>query len=242
MPDPDLQEPQAAPDDGGAPAEVKRPGEPEENSPRSDIDLLREAGGEVPAFIKQAWWLLLLPSVLLAGGAVMDAWVSPLASVAPAIVGLIKGVGWGLYFRIAMRASGGVEHSSFVTPIVAMVLAFVGLERGEWGVAMPLLIWLLPVVDYAVMYGEGILGALGGVLDTLKTAPLLWLGTMFALLTGLVMVGFVLALPMSIFSTYAHREGAWLADLIGGALVGPLVHVAVVYRARLFLCIHGDPA
>ena len=122
MSDPDLQEPQAAPDDGGAPAEVKRPGEPEENSPRSDIDLLREAGGEVPAFIKQAWWLLLLPSVLLAGGAVMDAWVSPLHSVAPAIVGLIKGVGWGLYFRIAMRASGGVEHSSFVTPIVAMVL------------------------------------------------------------------------------------------------------------------------
>lgn len=208
----------------------------------SDVDLLREAGGEVPGFIKQAPWLLLLPSVLLAGGAVMDAWVSVLHPVAPAVVGLVKGLGWGLYFRIAMRAAGGVEQSSFVTPMVAMVLAFLGLEWGEWGVLMPLLVWLLPVVDYAVMYGEGAAGALGGVLDTLQTAPLLWLGTMFAILTGLVMVGFLLALPMSIFSTYAHREGAWLADLIGGTLVGPLVHLAVVYRSRLFLSIHGDPA
>jgi hypothetical protein len=155
---------------------------------------------------------------------------------------VLKGLGWGLYFRFAMRAVGGVEHSGFGTPIVAMVLAFVGLERGEWALLMPVLIWLLPVVDYAVMYAEGPDGALGGVLDTLKTAPALWLGTMFALLVGLVMVGFVLALPMSIFSTYAARENAWLADVSGGALVGPLVHVAVVYRARLFLLIHGDPA
>ena len=207
----------------------------------SDTDLLREAGGEVPAFIKRAPFLLVLPSVLLAGGAVMDAWVSPLHSIAPALVGVAKGVGWGIYFRVAMRSAGGVEHSGFITPIVAMVLAFVGLERGEFGLIMPVLIWLVPVVDYAVMYGEGPAGALGGVLDTIKSAPLLWLGTMFALLTGLLMVGFVLALPMSIFSTYAHREGAWLADVMGGALVGPLVHLAVVYRARLFLSIHGDP-
>lgn len=208
----------------------------------SDIDLIREAGGELFGFVKRAPLFLAVPSVLLAGGAVMDAWVSPLHSVAPALVGVAKGVGWGVYFRFAMRAAGGIEHSGFVTPIVAMVLAFVGLERGEWGLLMPVLIWLLPVVDYAVMYGEGPLGALGGVLDTLKSAPVVWLVTMFALLTGLVMVGFVLALPMSIFSTYAHREGAWLADLIGGALVGPLVHLAVVYRSRLFLSIHGDPA
>ena len=208
----------------------------------SDIDLLREAGGEVPSFVKRAPFLLVLPSVLLAGGAVMDAWVSPLHSIAPALVGVAKGVGWGIYFRVAMRSAGGVEHSGFITPIVAMVLAFVGLERGEFGLIMPVLIWTVPVVDYAVMYGEGPAGALGGVLDTVKTAPLLWLGTMFALLTSLVMVGFVLALPMSIFSTYAHREGAWLADVMGGALVGPLVHLAVVYRARLFLSIHGDPA
>jgi hypothetical protein len=70
----------------------------------------------------------------------------------------------------------------------------------------------------------------------------LWFGTMFALLTGLVMMGFVFALPMSIFSTNAYRDGAWLADVVGGALVGPLVHLAVIYRARLFLSIHGDPA
>ncbi len=208
----------------------------------SDTDLLREAGGEVVGFIKKAPLLLLVPSVLLAGGALLDTWVSPLHSVAPAIVGVSKGIGWGLYFRMAMGASGGVPHGSFVTPIVAMVLAFVGLEYGTWALAMPIFIWLIPLVDYAVMYGEGAAGALGGVLDTLKSAPILWLGTMFALLTGLLMVGFVLALPMSIFATYAHREGAWLADLIGGALVGPLVHLAVVYRSRLFLAIHGDPA
>lgn len=208
----------------------------------SDLDLIREAGSEVLGFLKSAPFFLAVPSVLLAGGAVMDAWVSPMHSVAPALVAVLKGVGWGLYFRFAMRAAGGVEHSGLVTPLIAMVLAFVGLERGEWALAMPLLVWLLPVVDYAVMYGEGPLGALGGVLDTLKSAPAVWLVTMFALLTGLVMVGFVFALPMSIFSTYAHREGAWLADLTGGALVGPLVHVAVVYRSRLFLAIHGDPA
>ena len=208
----------------------------------SDTDLLREAGGELPSFLKASPLWLVVPSVLLAGGAVLDAYVSPLHSIAPALVGVARGVGWGVYFRFAMQASGGSPTAGFVTPVVAMLLAFVGLEYGGWALAMPIFIWLIPVVDYAVMYGEGAAGSLGGVLDTLKATPVLWLGTMFALLTGLLMVGFVLALPMSIFSTYAHREGAWLADLIGGALVGPLVHLAVVYRSRLFLSIHGDPA
>lgn len=201
----------------------------------SGAELLREAGGEVPTFLKASLLWLAVPSVLLAGGAVMDTYLSPLHSIAPALVGVAKGVGWGLYFRFAMAASGGSHQAGFVTPVVAMLLAFVGLEYGGWGLLLPIVIWLVPLVDYSTMYGEGPAGAVGGVLDTLKTAPLLWFGTMFALLVGLVMVGFVLALPMSIFSTYAHREGAWLADLIGGALVGPLVHVAVVFRSRLFL-------
>lgn len=208
----------------------------------SDAELLREAGSEVPTFLKANPLWLAVPSLLLAGGAALDAFVSPLHSIAPALVGVAKGVGWGVYFRFAMYASGGVDHAGFVTPVVAMLLAFVGLEYGGWGLVLPVLIWLVPLIDYAAMYGEGAAGALGGVLDTLKSTPVLWLGTMFVLLVGLVMVGFVLALPMSIFSTYAHREGAWLADLVGGALVGPLVHLVVVYRSRLFLSIHGDPA
>ncbi len=214
----------------------------ESNEEVSDTDLLREAGGEVLGFVKSNPLLIILPSILLSGGAAMDTWISPLHSIAPALVGVGKGVGWGLYFRVAMGASGGAEHSGFTTPAVAMVLAFLGLEYGGWGLLMPVFIWLIPLMDYAIMYGEGPAGALGGVLDTIKSAPLLWLGTMFALLIGLVMVGFVLALPMSIFATYANREGAWLADVVGGALVGPLVHLGVVYRARLFLAVHGDPA
>jgi hypothetical protein len=208
----------------------------------SDTDLLREAGAEVKGFIKNAPLFLAVPSILLAGGALGDTFISPLHSVAPALVGICKGVGWGIYFRFAMLAAGGTEKSGFVTQIVAMLLAFVGLEYGGWGLIMPVIIWLIPLVDYAGMYAENPAGALGGVLDTMKTAPLLWFGTMFALLTGLVMLGFVFALPMSIFSTYAHREGAWLSDLVGGVLVGPVVHLVVIFRARLFLSIHGDPA
>ncbi len=214
----------------------------ESNEPLSDTDLLREAGSEVAGFIKMNPLLTVLPSLLLAGGAALDAWVSPLHSIAPAVVGMAKGIGWGLYFRAAMGASGGVEHGALATPAVAMVLAFLGLEYGGFGLAMPIFIWLIPVMDYAIMYGEGPAGSLGGVLDTLKSAPLLWLGTMLALLIGLVMIGFVLALPFNIFAANTHRESAWLADVVGGALVGPLVHLAVVYRARLFLSIHGDPA
>lgn len=208
----------------------------------SDADLLRETGAEIPRWLKAAPAWLAVPSVLLAVGAVMDAWVSPLHQVAPAAVGVLKGIAWGLYFRFAMRAAGGVEHSGFGTPIVAMMLAFVGLEYGDFGLLAPIIIWLLPLVDYAVMYGEGPDVALGGVLDTLKAAALLWLGTMFALLLALVMFGLVLSLPMSLYSTYAARDGAWLASVTGGLLVGPLVHVAVLFRARLFLAIHGDPA
>ncbi len=208
----------------------------------SDTDLLREAGAEVKGFIKNAPLFLAVPSILLAGGALADAWISPLHSVAPALVGVAKGIGWGIYFRFAMLAAGGAENSGFVTQIIAMVLAFVGLEYGGWGLLMPVIVWLIPLVDYAGMYAENPAGALGGVIDTIKTAPVLWFGTMFALLTGLVMMGFVFALPMSIFSTNAYRDGAWLADVVGGALVGPLVHLAVIYRARLFLSIHGDPA
>jgi hypothetical protein len=208
----------------------------------SDTDLLRDTGAEVPAYLKANLALLLVPSVLLGVGAAMDAWVSSLHAVAPAVVSIVKGIGWGVYFRLAMRASGGVESAGFVTPIVCMVLAFVALEYGDLALVLPVIIWVLPIIDYAGMYGEGPEGALGGVLDTLKAAPGLWLGTTFALLVALIMFGLVLSLPMSIYSTYAHREGAWLANLSGGVLVGPLVHVAVVFRERLFLAIHGDPA
>ncbi|MFZ5446095.1 MAG: hypothetical protein ACOZQL_39275 [Myxococcota bacterium] len=208
----------------------------------SDIELVREAGGEIPTWLKRAPLFLVVPSLLLGGGAVLDAWVSPLHQIAPAVVGVLKGVGWGLYFRFAMRSAGGVEGSGLGTPVVMMVLGFVGLEYGDLGVLAPIVVWLLPLIDYAVLYGEGPDVALGGVLDTLKAAPLLWLGSMFALLVALVMLGLVLSLPMSIYSTYAHREGAWLANLSGGLLVGPFVHVAVLFRARLFLAIHGDPA
>lgn len=208
----------------------------------SDTDLLRDTGAEVPAYLKANLALLLVPSVLLGVGAAMDAWVSSLHAVAPAVVSIVKGIGWGVYFRLAMRASGGVDSAGFVTPIVCMVLAFVALEYGDLALVLPVIIWVLPIIDYAGMYGEGPEGALGGVLDTLKAAPGLWLGTTFALLVALIMFGLVLSLPMSIYSTYAHREGAWLANLSGGVLVGPLVHVAVVFRERLFLAIHGDPA
>lgn len=208
----------------------------------SDTDLLRDTGAEVPAYLKANLALLIVPSVLLGVGAAMDAWVSSLHAVAPAVVSIVKGIGWGVYFRLAMRASGGVESAGFVTPIVCMVLAFVALEYGDLALVLPVIIWVLPIIDYAGMYGEGPEGALGGVLDTLKAAPGLWLGTTFALLVALIMFGLVLSLPMSIYSTYAHREGAWLANLSGGVLVGPLVHVAVVFRERLFLAIHGDPA
>lgn len=208
----------------------------------SDTDLLRDTGAEVPAYLKANLALLLVPSVLLGVGAAMDAWVSSLHAVAPAVVSIVKGIGWGVYFRLAMRASGGVDSAGFITPIVCMVLAFVALEYGDLALVLPVIIWVLPIIDYAGMYGEGPEGALGGVLDTLKAAPGLWLGTTFALLVALIMFGLVLSLPMSIYSTYAHREGAWLANLSGGVLVGPLVHVAVVFRERLFLAIHGDPA
>jgi hypothetical protein len=213
----------------------------ETNEP-SDIDRLRDAGAEVPHYVKSSLLFLAVPSILLGGGAVADAWVSPIHSVMPAVVGVLKGVGWGLYFRFALASLGGVKHGGFITPIVAMVLAFVGLERGDWGLIMPVLIWLLPVVDFAVMYAEGPDGALGGVLDTVKAAPLLWFGTMFAMFIALLMAGFLLALPMSLFSSSTNPQNVWLADVSGGVLVGPLVHVAVVYRARLFLLIHGDPA
>lgn len=207
-----------------------------------DIELLREVSGELPAVLKKAPLLLLVPSVLLAGGAVLDAWVASLHSVMPAVVGLVKGVGWGVYVRFAMRSAGGVENAGLGTPVVLMALAFLALEYGGWGLLVGAVVWLLPLVDYAVMYGEGPDVALGGVLDTLKSSAIVWLGTMVVLLLVLFMLGLVLSLPMSVFSDYAHREGAWLVDLVGGALVGPLVHAALLYRARLFLALHGDPA
>lgn len=207
----------------------------------SDAELMREAAAEVPKFFKATMWLGIIPSVLLAGGAAADAWISPLHSVAPAIVGVLKGVGWGLYFRAVMRGCGGVEKATATTAIILMVLAFVAVEYGDWALLVPIIVWLLPLTDYAGMYGEGPEGAIGGVLDTLKAAAVLWFGSMFVLLLALVMITLVLSLPMSLYSTYAHREGAWLASFSGGLFVGPLVHLAMVFRCRLFLAIHGDP-
>jgi hypothetical protein len=207
----------------------------------SDAELVREAASEVPRFFKDTVLLAAVPSLLLGVGAVLDAWVSPLHSVAPAVVGVLKGVGFGLYFKATMRGSGGVEGASPVTAIVLLTLAFVAVEYGDWALLVPVVVWLLPLIDFTGLYGDGPEKAVGGVIDTVKAAALLWFGGMFILLLALVMLSLVLSLPVSLYSTYADREGAWLASLVGGVLVGPLVHAALLFRFRLLLAIHGDP-
>lgn len=208
----------------------------------SDADLLRETSGEVAPVLKDAPWLLAVPSLLLAAGFAMDAWVSSLHSVMPVLVSLLKGVGWAFYVRAAMRVAGGVEDASPVLPIGTFALAFLAMEYGSWFFLVGVLVWLLPFVDSALVYGDDLAAAFGGVIDTFARGALLWLGTMFAALVVLVMMGLAFSMPMSIFSDYAHREGAWLADLSGGVLVGPFVHAIIVYRARLLLALNGDPA
>lgn len=210
-------------------------------SEATDADLLREASAEVPEYFKRTVALAIVPSILLGLGAVLDAWVAPIHSVAPALIGVLKGIGWAYYFGFTLRACGGIDRLTLLTPMLCNVLAFVAVEYGEWAMLLPLLMWLLPLIDFSCMYGEGPDGAVIGIVDTLKTAPLSWFGAMLGLLVALVMFGLVLSLPMSLYATYAHREGVWLASLSGGILVGPLVHAAVLFRARLFLAIHGDP-
>ncbi len=207
-----------------------------------DVELLREVLGELPAVLKNAPVMLALPSLLLAIGAVLDAWVASLHAVMPAVVGIAKGLGWALYFGLATRSSGGVSKPALATPLVTLALAFLALEYGGWGMLLGAFLWLLPLADYAAVYGEGPDGALGGVLDTFKGSAVIWLGSMAVLLLAIFMIGLVLTLPFSMFTDYAHRESAWVADLVGGSLVGPVVHIAVVYRTRLFLALHGDPA
>lgn len=208
----------------------------------SDADLLRETSGEVAPVLKDAPWLLAVPSLLLAAGFAMDAWVSSLHSVMPVVVSVIKGVGWAFYVRAAMRVAGGVEDASPVLPLATFSLAFLAMEYGGWFYLVGVLVWLLPFVDVALVYGDDVAAAFGGVIDTLTRGALAWLGTMAAALLILVMLGLVFSMPMSIFSDYAHREGVWLADLTGGVLVGPFVHAVIVYRARMLLALNGDPA
>lgn len=207
----------------------------------SGPDVLRETAGELPPLLRAQPFLFAVPSFLLAGGVLLDSWVSPVHALAPALVGLVKGIGWGFYFRAAMRAAGGVQTSGWMTAVVAMSLSFVAYEYGDLGLIVPIVVWLLPVVDFALMYGDGPDRALAGISETIRAAPLLWFGTMLVLITALLMVGLVLSLPMSMFLATAHRDGEWFATLVGGALLGPFVHAAVVYRGRLLLAIHGDP-
>ncbi|MFT3709490.1 MAG: hypothetical protein QM817_17795 [Archangium sp.] len=206
----------------------------------TDAELIRESLGEVPGFVKSSALLMVVPSLILGGGAVLDAWVSPLHSVAPAVVGIIKGVCAGLYMKAVMTAAGGSEKAGPVTHVLSMIFAFVAVEYGDWALILPVLIWVLPLMDYAGMYAEE--AAFGGIFETAKAAPVLWFVSMLAMLLALVMFWLVLSLPMSLYSWSSARESAWLANLSGGVLVGPLVHAALIFRARLFVSIHGDPA
>lgn len=206
------------------------------------LEPIREAAREVWPWVRRTPWLAAVPSLLFAGGTALDLYVAPLHSLLVVVVGAVRGVAWGLYFAVALRRSGGVAHGSPVVPVVMMLLGFLGVSYGNFGLLVFVLAWLLPLSDFAVMYAEGPDGALAGVLETLKSHALPWFTSMFAVLVALVMAGLALALPMNLYATSLNRESAWLADLTGGLLVGPLVHAAVVFRARLFLALHGDPA
>lgn len=208
-----------------------------------DTELLRESAAEVLPTLRRAPLLLLGPSLLFAAGAALDAFAAPLHSAVPAAVAVARAAGWAVYLGAMARHAGGVARAPVRVPFVAAALVFLALEAGGLsGLGLAFAVFTLPVAEYALLYGEPVEGVLGGTLDTLRQFPLTWGVVQAALLVVLVMLWLVLGLPMSLFSTYASRESAWLADLIGGALVGPVVHLAWLFRARLFLALHGDPA
>ena len=109
-----------------------------------DVELLREVLGELPAVLKNAPVMLALPSLLLAIGAVLDAWVASLHAVMPAVVGIAKGLGWALvyapadlrYPRMATHPHGArldhllpADYRAFVKEVGYPVLGFSYYDR-----------------------------------------------------------------------------------------------------------------
>lgn len=201
-------------------------------------------------------WTFLVPVALLALGVLLDAWVEPLdprlGVLASAVV---RALSWGAYFHVLLRLAVGARADSehlvdamlrrsrdlrtLVTPVAGAAVLFLAVQTaGCLGASLFVVAGIAPVIECFLFDGRDVPDAASDALDFLKTRPLSW---------GLLQLGLVTALGVAWLATTGGVSLVlWLLDagplvtrvapgLAAAALLGPAVHLLMVFRAVLFL-------
>jgi hypothetical protein len=201
-------------------------------------------------------WTFLLPSTLLALGVVLDAVIEPLdARWGVLASALVRGFAWGAYFHVLLRLSVGARANAselegallrrgrdlltLVTPAAGTAILFLSVHTtGCLGASLLFVAGLAPVVECFLFDGRAPAAAASDALDFLRERPLSWGLAQLTLLTALGTAWLALSSAVSL--------GLWLCDasdlatrlmpgLVAAAVLGPLVHLALVFRGVLFL-------
>lgn len=200
-------------------------------------------------------WTFLVPVALLALGVFLDAWIEPLDPRAGALASAaVRGLSWGAYFYVLLRLAVGARAESehlvdavlrrsrdlrtLVTPVAGAAVLFLAVQTtGCLGASLFVVAGLAPVVECFLFDGGSIPDAATEALDFLKARPVAW---------GVFNLGLVIALGVGwLATTSAVSLMLWLADasplltrvlpgLVAAVLLGPAVHLMMVFRAVLF--------
>lgn len=201
-------------------------------------------------------WTFVVPVALLALGVLLDAWVEPLdprlGAVASAVV---RALSWGAYFHVLLRLAVGARADSehlvdamlrrsgdlrtLVTPVAGAAVLFLAVQTtGCLGASLFFAAGIAPVVECFLFDGRSIPDAASDAFDFLKSRPVSW---------GFLQFGLVIALGLAwLATTSVVSLVLWLADagplvtrvapgLVAAVLLGPAVHLLMVFRAVLFL-------
>jgi hypothetical protein len=197
-------------------------------------------------------WTLAVPPVILATGVVVSHLLETFHDVGPLVVALVSSVLWAGYFYVLRRLAVGVraDWDDTKNALVARASDFGGLAEAAI---------LGAVVFLSLEYG-GCLGSMFLVVTTVSPGiellalrdaepqtivnegwrfitqrPLSWAVPMFFALMGLsilwLMVGGIFGITLSLIDD----ELTWLSGLAAAVILGPVLHLFFVARARLFL-------
>lgn len=197
-------------------------------------------------------WTLAVPPVILATGVVVSHVLEPFPTASPLVIALLSSVLWAGYFYVLRRQAVGVraewddakaalvnratDVGSLAEAAVLGAVVFLSLEYGGCLGSMFLVVTTVsPGIELLALRDAEPQTIVSEGWRFITQRPLSWTVPMFFALVGLSIVWLMVGGVFGIVVSFVAEELTWLSGLAAAVLLGPVLHLFFVARARLFL-------
>jgi hypothetical protein len=196
-------------------------------------------GEDTLAAVKREPLGLVAPVVVLLVSGLLDTFASRLGGWTTLPIALLEAAAWSFYWYLLPSSVGGSRKASaglgwLVVPALStVVVSLLVATNACVGVLGLFAVALLPLIEALVLFDGSWARGLREALQMMRTHWLLWGVTQVVLGLVVLLLGLLVTLLPSL------ALGVW-SVFVSPFLVGPMVHLALVFRGTLFFALLDD--